>query len=180
MKRLKHIEYDDTSLFDMILIDTPLEETILQQMSLRTANQISNILERKGMLQKDLAELLGKKEAEVSKWLGGLHNFTYKTIAKIQAVLNEPVVIIPLQANQVSEERKPGLLPRVNGTFYSDVTIRTQRILSERHQSYTHENFKTIIAGKVKTVPQGKIVALRALIPALVVNPKHELQPTGT
>lgn len=41
--------------------------------------------------------MVGKKESEVSKWLTGTHNFTLKTIAKISAVLGEPIVEVTLQ-----------------------------------------------------------------------------------
>ncbi len=37
-------------------------------------------------MQRDLANAMGKTEAEISKWLCGFHNFTIKTISKIEAV----------------------------------------------------------------------------------------------
>jgi transcriptional regulator with XRE-family HTH domain len=40
------------------------------------------------MTQKDLADLLGKKESEISKWMTGTHNFTIRSIAKIERALN--------------------------------------------------------------------------------------------
>jgi transcriptional regulator with XRE-family HTH domain len=46
---------------------------------------------KKGISQRQLAELLGKRESEVSKWMRGTHNFTIKTIAKLEAVLGEPI-----------------------------------------------------------------------------------------
>lgn len=59
------------------------------------AHYILSILEKKELKQKDLAFLLGKKEAEISKWMGGMHNFTLRTIASIEIALNEQIVIIP-------------------------------------------------------------------------------------
>lgn len=59
------------------------------------AHYILSLLEKKGMKQKDLAILLGKKEAEISKWMGGMHNFTLRTIASIEIALHEQIVIIP-------------------------------------------------------------------------------------
>jgi hypothetical protein len=38
---------------------------------------------------------MNKTEAEISKWLSGFHNFTIKTIAKIEAVLNDKVITTP-------------------------------------------------------------------------------------
>ncbi len=40
------------------------------------------------MTQKDLANLLGKKESEISRWMTGTHNFTLRSIAKIEKALN--------------------------------------------------------------------------------------------
>lgn len=59
------------------------------------SDHLSAILQQKGMTQRDLAKGLGKSEAEVSKWLGGTHNFTLKTIATIQSFLGEHLIIVP-------------------------------------------------------------------------------------
>jgi predicted XRE-type DNA-binding protein len=61
-------------------------------LSIDISNRIFDILEMKGLKQKDLAKLLGKSEAEISKWLQGTHNFTIDTILKIQEKLGEPVL----------------------------------------------------------------------------------------
>ena len=45
-------------------------------LSFRIVDRIREILEEKGLKQKDLAERLGKSEAEISKWMRGTHNFT--------------------------------------------------------------------------------------------------------
>lgn len=55
--------------------------------SMAVASLITEVLERKGLTQKDLAVKLGKKESEISKWLRGAHNFTFRTIGKIEDVL---------------------------------------------------------------------------------------------
>ena len=59
------------------------------------ANRIYQILETKGMSQKDLAQKLGKTETEVSRWLSGMHNLTIGTIAKISIALGEEILVIP-------------------------------------------------------------------------------------
>ncbi|MDO9153664.1 MAG: helix-turn-helix transcriptional regulator [Paludibacter sp.] len=60
--------------------------------SIDIANRIFDILEMKGMKQKDLAKLLEKSEAEISKWLKGTHNFNIDTILKIQVKLGEEII----------------------------------------------------------------------------------------
>lgn len=57
-------------------------------LSFYVVNKIAEILQLKGMTQKDLANLLGKKESEISKWMTGTHNFTLRSIAKIEKALN--------------------------------------------------------------------------------------------
>ncbi len=59
--------------------------------SIFVANRIFDILERQGKSQRDLAKVLGKSEAEISKWLQGTHTFTTKTIAKIDVALGESI-----------------------------------------------------------------------------------------
>ena len=68
------------------------EMKLQMEMSVAIANRIYEILEVKGMTQKDLAKLLGKTETEVSRWLSGTHNLTLATICKISAALEADVV----------------------------------------------------------------------------------------
>lgn len=61
-------------------------------LSFLIVDRIHNILEEKGLKQKDLAHLLGKKESEISKWMRGTHNFTIETITTIENVLGTPIL----------------------------------------------------------------------------------------
>lgn len=51
------------------------------------SDRIHEILEAKGISQRELAEMLGKKESQVSKWMTGTHNFTIKTLALLEVKL---------------------------------------------------------------------------------------------
>ena len=62
------------------------------ELSVKISNRIYEILEEKGLSQKDLARLLGKTETEVSRWLSGTHNMTMATIAKISEALDTDIV----------------------------------------------------------------------------------------
>lgn len=44
------------------------------------------------LVNEDLAEMFGKKEPEISKWMRGTHNITIGTIAAIEAALGEPIL----------------------------------------------------------------------------------------
>ena len=73
------------------------EMKLQMEMTVAIANRIYEILEAKGMTQKDLAKRLGKTETEVSRWLSGTHNLTLSTICKISAALEEEIVSVPHQ-----------------------------------------------------------------------------------
>jgi len=67
-------------------------------------NKIYEILEKQGKTQRDLANLMGKKESEISKWMQGTHNFTLKSIAKIESVLGEKLIVSPKQDEVLVKE----------------------------------------------------------------------------
>ncbi len=61
-------------------------------LSFQIVDRIHEILVQKNLKQKDLALLLGKKEAEISKWMRGTHNFTIDTLVSIEEALKAPIV----------------------------------------------------------------------------------------
>lgn len=61
-------------------------------LSFQIVDRIHEILQAKGLKQKDLALLLGKKEAEISKWMRGTHNFTIDTLVSIEQALGAPIL----------------------------------------------------------------------------------------
>lgn len=63
-------------------------------LSMSVSDRIAFILKERGMTQKDFARKMGRTEAEVSRWLGGTHNFTFSTIAKISSFFNEDIIQI--------------------------------------------------------------------------------------
>lgn len=64
-------------------------------LSFEIADRIGALLKKKGISQKELAAMMGKRESEISKWLTGRHNFTIKTLASISLALGEPIVNVP-------------------------------------------------------------------------------------
>ncbi|MDE5669079.1 MAG: helix-turn-helix domain-containing protein [Duncaniella sp.] len=61
-------------------------------MSFLIVDRIHAILQEKGLKQKDLANMLNKKESEISKWMRGTHNFTIETISSIENALGTPIL----------------------------------------------------------------------------------------
>lgn len=73
----------------------PADSKIFVDKSLEIADYIFLLMEHRGMKQKDLADKMGKSEAEVSKLLAGMHNYTLRSIAKIEAALGASVICTP-------------------------------------------------------------------------------------
>lgn len=104
-------------------------------------DQIYDILERKAWTQKDLAKKMGKNESEISKWLSGLHNLTIKTIAKLEVVLGEDIILTPIEA-QKQYQKTPDVVVKVakvhekNGNIqYSEPSIYNSKATSFIHSS---------------------------------------------
>jgi len=94
------------SVTDFFNTETPKDMEYFTDMSLAVSEQIVHYLKEKGWTQKQLAKKLGKTESEISKWLSGMHNFTFKSIAKIAAVFDKEIVTTPLQAKDKYKEIK--------------------------------------------------------------------------
>ncbi|MBR0488868.1 MAG: helix-turn-helix transcriptional regulator [Prevotella sp.] len=61
-------------------------------LSFQIVDRIHEIMMQQGLKQKDLAQRLGKSEAEISKWMRGTHNFTIDTLVTIEEALHAPIV----------------------------------------------------------------------------------------
>jgi len=66
----------------------------------RTAQEIADALAASGMSRKEFADKMNRLPSEVTKWLGGDHNFTTNLLAEISFVLGTPIsgaceVIVP-------------------------------------------------------------------------------------
>jgi len=100
----------NSKIFMNALNSVPEDVKIQVDLSMGIADRIAAVLEAKHMTQKEFARLMGKTQAEVSRWVGGTHNFTLSTIAKISAALHTPLIdvanhyILPEEENHVVAE----------------------------------------------------------------------------
>jgi transcriptional regulator with XRE-family HTH domain len=78
-----------------ILDETPEEVHIFVRKYADIVVRVHQLLREKGWTQKDLAEKLEKTPSEVSKWLSGEHNFTIRSLAKMEAELGAEIIYIP-------------------------------------------------------------------------------------
>jgi len=84
-----------SKVFQRILDKTPEDVKIFTRHYGDLVVRINSLLKEKGYTQKDLAEKLDKKPSEISKWLKGEHNFTLRSLAKLEAELGEPLFYVP-------------------------------------------------------------------------------------
>lgn len=79
-------------IFQNALKQVPEDVKIQVELSMGIADRIVAILNAKNLTQKEFAKLMGKTEAEVSRWVGGTHNFTLSTLSKISAALGTSLI----------------------------------------------------------------------------------------
>ena len=77
--------------------DAPIDPIVQAyvDMSVDIALQVEKQLKEKGWTNREFAKQMGKNEAEVSKWLSGIHNLTLKSIAKMKVALGSDIVVTP-------------------------------------------------------------------------------------
>lgn len=78
-----------------VLSETPAETRQFVRRHGELVVRIAEILQERGWSQKDLAEKMGKKPSEISKWLSGEHNLTLRSLAKLEIELGEDLIQIP-------------------------------------------------------------------------------------
>lgn len=86
------------------LAQIPKDSNIFIDKSMDISRRIYLLMLANNWIQKDLAEKMGKKEAEISKLLSGTHNYTLRTISNIESVLNEDIIKVPVAANKFEKE----------------------------------------------------------------------------
>lgn len=78
-----------------VLAETPAETHQFVRRYSELTLRIAELMEAKGWTQKDLARKMGKNPSEISKWLNGEHNFTLKSLAKLEVELEADLIQIP-------------------------------------------------------------------------------------
>lgn len=84
-----------SKIFQEVLDESPKEVEIFVRLYADMVLRINEVLLEKGYTQKSLAEMLEKRPSEIHKWLKGGHNFTLRSIAKLEAELGEKLLEVP-------------------------------------------------------------------------------------
>lgn len=80
------------------------------QLSFDLSDHIYEIMVRKRISRAELARQMGKQKSEIHNWLAGQHNFTLKTLIKLEMVLGEPLIQVatnPAKAQSQAPAPKP-------------------------------------------------------------------------
>ena len=90
---MKHSN-ETEQLFQQVLDETQKALKLQVEWSYEIADWIDNLLRSRKLSQKEFAKMVGTSEAAVSHWVGGGHNFTLSTLAKISAALGVQVISV--------------------------------------------------------------------------------------
>ena len=87
------------------------DEFIFDQYYFDLVVRINQLLELKDWNKNEFAQKLGKQPSEISKWVNGGHNLTLKTISKMEAILEAPLLqipkFIPVSGGRIEKKTKP-------------------------------------------------------------------------
>ena len=128
---------DTKNLFLECLGNVSKDISIEVDLSFDIASKIDGILAERGISQKEFAELMGKRESEISKWLKGTHNFTLRTLAKISAVLDCPIIQVVTKQPDVYEQRDYSInvLFHIPHRNYSPIRTNNNRTMDYQRYS---------------------------------------------
>lgn len=118
-------------ILQQILDETPQDLRLMMRKHAKIVLRIKELMAEKSMSQKELAEKVGKKPSEISKWLKVGHNMTLRSMVKIEAALQDDVINVPEKRSFDSRE----------GLTFSRKTKFTVSKSSSYHRKETHYTF---------------------------------------
>jgi len=116
MSKKKKAENYTSPAIDELMDETDEKEYKRTEKRMMMAARIDEAKRAKGWKNKDLAEALGKKPSEISKYLSGTHNFTIDTLADLEEVLG-------IQLLNLKEKTKTQILYHKSFTVSSDIEV---------------------------------------------------------
>ena len=77
-----------------LLSDISPEERAEARLSFQISNRLDFLMKEKGLSKKQLADAIGKRPSEITRWLSGEHNFTISTLAMLSSFFGQPIVTV--------------------------------------------------------------------------------------
>ena len=75
-----------------IFNEIPVEKREETRLSFAISNRIAALMQERGLNKKQLAEALGKRPNEITRWLSGEHNFTISTLAMLSTFFGKSII----------------------------------------------------------------------------------------
>ena len=77
-----------------LLSDISPEERAEVRLSFQISNHLDFLMKEKGLSKKQLADAIGKRPSEITRWLSGEHNFTISTLAMLSTFFGHPIITV--------------------------------------------------------------------------------------
>lgn len=77
-----------------LLSDITPEERAEARLSFQISNRLDFLMKEKGLSKKQLADALGKRPSEITRWLSGEHNFTISTLAMLSSFFGQSIITV--------------------------------------------------------------------------------------
>ncbi len=77
-----------------IFNEIPKEKREETRLSFAISNKLDALMKERGLNRKQLAEAMGKRPNEVTRWLSGEHNFTISTLAMLSAFFGKSIITV--------------------------------------------------------------------------------------
>ena len=77
-----------------LLSDISPEERAEARLSFQISNRLDFLMKEKGLSKKQLADALGKRPSEITRWLSGEHNFTISTLAMLSSFFGQSIITV--------------------------------------------------------------------------------------
>lgn len=75
-----------------IFNENPVEKREEARLSFAISNRLAALMQERGLNKKQLAEALGKRPNEITRWLSGEHNFTISTLAMLSTFFGKSII----------------------------------------------------------------------------------------
>ncbi len=77
-----------------IFNEIPKSKREESRLSFAISNRLDALMKERGLNRKQLADAIGKRPNEVTRWLSGEHNFTISTIAMLTTFFGKPIITV--------------------------------------------------------------------------------------
>ena len=77
-----------------IFNEIPTEKREESRLAFAISNRLDTLMKERGLNRKQLAEAIGKRPNEITRWLSGEHNFTISTLSMLSTFFGQPIITV--------------------------------------------------------------------------------------